>query len=194
MWFAAVACGAWAGAIKLEQSVEWGLSRQHRPFSDKQLPSLQTACNNRRAVVASRSLTRLTKGTQMKAVCVGIALSVLSFGALAEWVKIEETGDGATYLDKANVKRAKNIVTFWRLDDFSRPLSSDQGEVRSSKTQFQMDCTAAQYKVLYVLPMEGQMGGGSGRSSVNNAPLKMPYRPIAPGTVAEGMQRFVCKS
>jgi hypothetical protein len=65
-----------------------------------------------------------------------------SFAIHAEWQLLAKTADGAHYYDD-QLEKGNSQITFWRMTDFSKPLTNLEGkEVLSEKTRTTLDCEA----------------------------------------------------
>ena len=117
-------------------------------------------------------------------------ISVNTFGQL--WEPVVENDDGSVYsYDPTTVKREGDIVTYWELSDYSKPLKSGYSMVTSSKSKIIQDCKNNRYKVGDLIDYDGHKGTGN---IVNVAMVtETNWYKGGEGLVNEVMKNLVCK-
>lgn len=123
-------------------------------------------------------------------ILLSIFLSLRAYGQL--WEPVVESDDGSVYsYDPTTVKREGDIVTYWELSDYSKPLKSGRLSVISSKSKITQDCKNNRYKVGDLIDYDGHKGTGN---IVNVAMATETNWYIGQeGSVNEVMKNFLCK-
>ena len=121
------------------------------------------------------------------------ALQVLSSApAYAEWVVVgysESLGGYTIYADPDTVRRKGDLVKVWTLTDYTNRQTIAGISFLSSKAQNDFDCAEERQRELAVTWLSGNMGNGNG---VWNNSDETPWRPVAPGSVGQGVWKFAC--
>ena len=119
-----------------------------------------------------------------------LIVSNSSYGQL--WEPVVESDDGSVYsYDPTTVKREGDIVTYWELSDFSKPLKSGHLMVTSSKSKIIQDCKNNRYKVGDLMDYDGHKGTGN---IINVAMVtETNWYKGGEGSVNEVMKNLVCK-
>ncbi len=119
-----------------------------------------------------------------------IFFSLRAYGQL--WQPVVESDDGSVYsYDPATVKREGDIVTYWELSDYSKPLKSGHLIVASSKSKIIQDCKNNRYKVGDLMDYDGHKGAGN---IVNVVMVtETNWYKGGEGSVNEVMKDLVCK-
>ena len=119
-----------------------------------------------------------------------ILISTSSYGQL--WEPVVENDDGSVYsYDPTTVKREGDIVTYWELSDFSKPLKYGHLMVASSKSKIIQDCKNNRYKVGDLMDYDGHKGTGN---IINVAMVtETNWYKGGDGSVNEVMKNLVCK-
>ena len=87
-------------------------------------------------------------------------LSLRAYGQL--WEPVVESDDGSVYsYDPTSVKREGDLVIYWELSDYSKPLKSGRLSVISSKSKITQDCKNNRYKVGDLIDYDGHKGTGN---------------------------------
>jgi hypothetical protein len=122
-----------------------------------------------------------------------ITLRVLSSTpAYAEWVAIgysESLGGYTVYVDPDTIRRNGDLVKVWALTDYSTIQTVADTSFLSSKAQNEFDCAEERQRELAVTWFSGNMGNGNG---VWNTTDETKWRPVAPGSVGQGVWKFAC--
>ena len=122
-----------------------------------------------------------------------IALQVLSsIPAYAEWVAIgysESLGGYTVYVDPTTIRRKGDLVKVWALTDYTTMQTVADTSFLSSKAQNEFDCAEERQHELSVTWFSGNMGNGNG---VWNNSDETKWRPVAPGSVGQGVWKFAC--
>ena len=122
-----------------------------------------------------------------------IALQMLSsIPAYAEWVTIgysESLGGYTVYVDPTTIRLKGDLVKVWALTDYTTMQTVAGHSFLSSKAQNEFDCAEARQHELAVTWFSGNMGNGNG---VWNNSDETKWRPVAPGSVGEGVWKFAC--
>lgn len=126
----------------------------------------------------------------MKKTLLTLIFFVVSSSAVAEWVPVDSSKRGITYVDTANTRRkASNKVKIWELVDYKTVQKSADFQYNSAMLQTLYDCKEKQYKLLYSSFHSENMGEGVVRT--NNNPSE--WAPVSPDSIVEGLWKFACK-
>ncbi len=124
-----------------------------------------------------------------------ITLLVLSsVPANAEWVAIgysESLGGYTVYIDPDTIRRNGDLVKVWALTDYITLRTVADISFLSSKAYNEFDCAEERQRDLAVTWFSGNMGNGNG---VWNNSDETTWRPVAPGSVGQGVWEFACGS
>ena len=124
-----------------------------------------------------------------------IAFPVLSsIPAYAEWVAIgysESLGGYTVYVDPTTIRRKGDLVKVWALTDYTTMQTVADTSFLSSKAQNEFDCAEERQHELSVTWFSGNMGNGNG---VWNNSDETKWRPVAPGSVGQGVWKFACSA
>jgi hypothetical protein len=122
-----------------------------------------------------------------------ITLLVLSSGpAYAEWVAIgysESLGGYTVYVDPDTIRRKRDLVKVWTLTDYTTIQTVADTSFLSSKAQNEFDCAEERQRELAVTWFSGNMGNGNGVWTNSD---ETTWRPVAPGSVGQGVWKFAC--
>ena len=80
--------------------------------------------------------------------------------AMADWVKVAETGQSVIYLDPAVSRKVGDNVMVWLLRDHADRRVGAGGPFRSSKDQVEVDCRARRVRLIYSSDHPKPMGEG----------------------------------
>ena len=119
-------------------------------------------------------------------------LVLSSVPAYAEWVAIgysESLGGYTVYVDPDTIRRKGDLVKVWVLTDYAARHTVAGSSFLSSKAQNEFDCTEERQHELAVTWFSGNMGNGNG---VWNNSDETTWRPVAPGSVGQGVWKFAC--
>jgi len=119
-------------------------------------------------------------------------LVLSSSPAYAEWVAIgysESLGGYTVYVDPDTIRRKKDLVKVWALTDYTTLQTVADSSFLSSKAQNEFDCAEERQRELAVTWFSGNMGNGNG---VWNNSDETKLRPVAPGSVGQGVWKFAC--
>ncbi len=126
----------------------------------------------------------------MKILLLTLMFAVMSSSAMAEWVPVDTSNRGITYVDTATVRRkASNKVKIWELVDYKTVQRSADLQYNSAMFQIQYDCKEEQYQFLYSSFHAENMGGGD-VVRTNNNPSK--WAPVPPVSIVKGLWKFAC--
>jgi hypothetical protein len=122
-----------------------------------------------------------------------ITLLVLNNGpAYAEWVAIgysESLGGYTVYVDPDTIRRKGDLVKVWALTDYTTIQTVADTSFLSSKAQNEFDCAEERQRELAVTWFSGNMGNGNGVWTNSD---ETTWRPVAPGSVGQGVWKFAC--
>jgi hypothetical protein len=126
----------------------------------------------------------------MKKLLLTLIFAVMSSSAMAEWVPVDTSNRGISYVDTATVRRkASNKVKIWELVDYKTVQGSADFQYNSAMFQTQYDCKEEQYQFLYSSFHSENMGGGD-VVRTNNNPSK--WAPVPPDSIVKGLWKFAC--
>jgi surface-adhesin protein E len=119
-----------------------------------------------------------------------ITLLVLSSGpAYGEWVAVDKKADGTAYADPDTIRFKGDVVTMWTLHDFKTMQTMGGHSFLSIKGQAEYDCAEERYRPLAFIEFSGNMGSSK---VVTNGSTEQEWRPVAPGSVGQGLWKFAC--
>ena len=111
----------------------------------------------------------------------------------AEWVAVEKDyllpGLQTVYVDPDTIRRKGDLVKVWALTDYTTIQTVADISFLSSKAQNEFDCAEELQRELAVTWFSGNMGNGNG---VWNNSDETKWRPVAPGSVGQGVWKFAC--
>jgi hypothetical protein len=119
-------------------------------------------------------------------------LMLNSVPAYAEWVKIgtsESLGGYTVYVDPNTIRRNGDLVKVWALTDYTTIQTVADLSFLSSKAQSEFDCAEERQRELAVTWFSGSMGNGNGVWTNFD---ETTWRPVAPGSVGQGLWDFAC--
>lgn len=125
----------------------------------------------------------------MKRTCLAATL-LLPVAALAKWDAFVTTDEAVVYADRGNASRTGNVVRVASVSDLKRPLTIDQGVVRSVAAVEEYDCGHRRLKVLSLVFHGGAKGEGKVVLSSSGGPGE--WGPIEKGSLAESKLKVVC--
>ena len=122
-----------------------------------------------------------------------LTLLLLSNGpAYGEWVAIgssESLGGYTVYVNADTIRRNGDLVKVWSLTDYTTIQTVAGRSFLSSKVQNEFDCADERQRERAVTWFSGNMGNGNG---VWTSFDETPWRPVAPGSVGQGVWDFAC--
>lgn len=121
-------------------------------------------------------------------------LAVVSSSAMAEWVVVTRSENGANtvYVDPATIRKAGNKVKMWELFDYKTMQAqvSNRGlPYMSSKSRSEYDCKEEQSRTL-ASSYHGENMGGGGVIYTDDEPGK--WRPVSPESINEALWELAC--
>ncbi len=132
-----------------------------------------------------------------------LLLLIGSTNVFAEWTRVFEaaSNDAATvYVDFGTIKRKKNKVKMWTLLNYEliqgivnqgNPFGEDRSLSYLSSTYYYLyDCEEETASVIEQTNYSGQMG--SGNVIDNYFPNGFERKPVAPGSISEGLLTVAC--
>jgi len=127
----------------------------------------------------------------MKKLLLILMLTVVSSGAMAEWVEVGGNDNVTSYADPTTIRKSGNKVKMWILLDFNSTQESATAghKYLSSKSQYEFDCKEEQRKLFYFSWHSENMGGGD-TVYIGVEPQK--NWPIPPDSIAETIWKFAC--
>lgn len=118
-----------------------------------------------------------------------LLLLLSSQNVMAEWTQITETNDGSKfYVDLNSRKFNGNFAKFWSYINYGTPTGSGDLSVRA---QEEVDCVNDMRRTLYLTFFSQPSLGGAITSSFAAKP---DWEPVAPGTIANSIQKAVCEN
>jgi hypothetical protein len=119
-------------------------------------------------------------------------LAVVSNCAMAEWVQIGSSDDGAmtVYANPATLRKVGNKVKMWDLGDYKIAQDSGKGDqFMSIRGQSEYNCKEEQYRTLYLSFHSGNMGAGE---IIGSHPDPKKWLPVMPESLIEALWKFAC--
>jgi hypothetical protein len=122
-----------------------------------------------------------------------IALLMLNNGpAYAEWVAIgssESLGGYTVYADPDTICRKGDLVKVWALTDFTTKQTVADSSFLSRKAQNEFDHAEERQREVAVTWFSDNMGKRNGVWTNSGETM---WRPVAPGSVGQGVWKFAC--
>ena len=122
-----------------------------------------------------------------------ITLLVLSsVPAYAEWVAVgysKSLGGYTVYVDPDTIRRKEDLVKVRVLTDYTTIQTVVDITFLSSKAHNEFDCAEERQREIAVTWFSGNMGNGN---AVWNNSDETTWRPVAPGSVGQGVWKFAC--
>lgn len=126
----------------------------------------------------------------MRRTCLAAALLMLPVAALAKWDDFVTTDEAVVYADRSNASRIGNVVRVTSVTDLKRPLTIEQGVVRSVVAVEEYDCGNRRLKLLSLIFHGGAMGEGKVVLPRRGGPGEWGL--IEKGSLAESKLKVVC--
>jgi hypothetical protein len=120
-----------------------------------------------------------------------LALTMASFPASAEWVKVAQTSTAIFYVDNATIVKADTQVKVWHLIDLKETSSASAAPAnhQSAIGQSEYDCALHKYRNGYSAEYAGSMGSGLPIRSIIGS---RAWAWITPDSVEEKISAFAC--
>ena len=124
---------------------------------------------------------------------VGLMLTLVSSGAMAEWTyltKSNSEGVITVYVKPSSVRKNGDMVKMWSMYDFKKAkVFGKEKPYLSFKQQQEFDCKEERFRFFSIIYMGGHMGEGKVLSSDSTVD---DWQPIAPDTVIETLWETAC--
>ena len=129
----------------------------------------------------------------MNNVILMMLLAFVSSSAMAEWVEIGSSEDGAmtVYANPATLRKVVSKVKMWDLGDYKTANDAGNGkQYMSIKGQTEYNCKEEQYRTLYLSFYSGNMGTGE---IIGTHPDAKKWLPVMPDSLIEALWKFACR-
>ena len=93
------------------------------------------------------------------------------------------------YLDPHDITRSSGVAGIWQLNNLQRPGLRNGVRYWSSLWHFQFNCQDERYRIDDIVFYSQQWGHGK---MVDEIGGQVDFKPIVPGTIAEGMFQGLC--
>ncbi len=127
----------------------------------------------------------------MKRLRMAIVLAICPSAAVANWVKVAESIEVTEYVDPDTRVVNGNLVKVWTLTDMKSPQMVQGKPTQSMKALLEYDCSANQYRTLYMAGYANHMGAGVTNFAGNANPR---WVPIVPQSVNAKKYQIICGS
>ncbi len=125
----------------------------------------------------------------MRKVMLMILLAATSGSVMADWVAIDESSLGKTYVNSGTISRSRDLVKVWELIDFKKAKEHGGESFFSFTSEVEYDCARKSFQILRTAGISGHMatgsvvasGGGSGQ-----------WNPVPGGTAVDRSMQYVC--
>lgn len=114
---------------------------------------------------------------------------VMSGSVMADWVVVDESSLGKTYVNPSTISKSGDLVKLWELIDFKKAQEHGGESFFSFTTEVEYDCVRKSFQTLKTAGISGHMATGSVIASGSGS---RQWQPVAGGTAAERSWRFVC--
>ncbi len=119
-------------------------------------------------------------------------LVVVSSGAKAEWLAVDENDVAVAYIDLATIIKNGNILNMWSMADLKTAKLDSIGPYKSIKSQVEIDCKEYKSQMHTAFFYSGHMSGGN---EILSADLTSPeWKPIEPKTFFDALWKVACKN
>lgn len=120
-----------------------------------------------------------------------LVLTMASFPASAEWVKVAQTSTAIFYVDNASIVKADTRVKVWHLIDLKETgsASAAPADHLSAIGQSEYDCALHKYRNGYSAEYAGSMGSGLPIRSIIGS---RAWAWITPDSVEGKISAFAC--
>ncbi len=125
----------------------------------------------------------------MKKAMLMALLAAISGSVFADWVVVDETSLGKTYVNPGTISKSGDLVKLWELIDFKKAQEYSGESFFSFTSEVQYDCARKSFQTLKTAGISGHMATGSLVASGSGS---RQWQPVAGGTSAERSWRFVC--
>ncbi|MCK9388311.1 MAG: hypothetical protein M0Q22_07950 [Sulfuritalea sp.] len=125
----------------------------------------------------------------MRKVILMTLLVAVSGSAMADWVAIDESSFGKTYVNPGTISKSGDLVKVWELIDLKKSQEHDGESFFSLTSEVEYDCVRKSFQVLKTAGISGHMATGS---VIAGGAGPRQWNPVAGGTAAERSWRFVC--
>ena len=127
----------------------------------------------------------------MKRLCIALLLALCSAPVFADWVKVAESIEVTDFLDPDTRVVNGSLVKVWTLTDMKSPQMVQGKPTQSMKALLEYDCSANQYRTLYMAGYANHMGAGVTNFAGNANPR---WVPIVPQSVNAKKYQIICGS
>ena len=125
----------------------------------------------------------------MRKVIVMMLLAAASSSVMAEWVVVDESSFGKTYVNPGTIRRSGDLVKVWELIDFKKSQEHGGESFFSFTSEVEYDCVRKSFQILQTAGLTGHMATGS---VIAGGSGSRPWSPVTGGTAAERSWHFVC--
>jgi hypothetical protein len=126
---------------------------------------------------------------EMRKVALIILLVAMSGGVMADWVAIDESSLGKTYVNPGTISRSRDLVKVWELIDFKKAQEHDNESFFSFTSEVEYDCVRKSFQILRTAGISGHMATGS---VIAGGAGSGQWNPVPGGTAAERSWQYVC--
>lgn len=119
---------------------------------------------------------------------------VLIFATLsvnAKWLLMNEDDEVSIYIETNSIKRKDNVVTYWKLFDYSVEQTFNNINYFSSKEKYETNCNTEEGASLLISFTSAKMG--KGKSVYSYKAEQKNFIPNIPDTIGYTIYKFVCK-
>lgn len=125
-----------------------------------------------------------------------VALVFLTSTASAQestrWTYFAENEEVKIYVDNTTLKRVEDVVRAWVLFDYRQPVRLNNGVTyKSQVARNEYRCNEQESRSPNLTIFSGPMSKGKSLGGFKDADAN--WEPVIPGSVAEGVLRYVCR-
>lgn len=127
----------------------------------------------------------------MRRVILTMLLAVVSSSVMAEWVKVNENSEFATYANRSSIRKKGHIVKMWSMYDYKKVQTrlSDSVLYKSTKQQGVYDCKDEKSRIRSSSLYLKKMGGGR---VIHNTSGPLEWQIVTAKGIDETLWKIAC--
>ena len=120
-------------------------------------------------------------------------LSLVNASAMAEWIFVDENTTFKAYVQAETLHKVGNKAKMWDLMDFKigQESTTVSNNYRSSKTQYEYDCTEVKSRLLAHSQFSDSGGTGSVLHSHSDSQPR-DWNPVIPDSIGHTLWQIAC--
>jgi len=126
----------------------------------------------------------------MRKVILMTLLAAVSGSVMADWVAIDESSFGKTYVNPGTISKSGDLVKVWELIDLKKSQEHEGESFFSLTSEVEYDCVRKSFQILRTAGISGHMATGS---VIAGGAGPRQWNPVTGGTATERSWQFVCR-